>query len=210
MRAWPTILCLGIGFLVFGASVGCTSRAGKTHRDDIQACVDAFEAAAPERGWDESDPNRSAPVVARVRHAIKEIRGPERLPLVLHAWRESYERLCQQVPDDKSDRLMIIDSVVTSELVGSLADYRTATAARILVELMCDESLGWDGEYGLVMHEEVLRMGHMCIPFLEAVPDDNRRRGYALALIEELRASVPVPTENPCAYRKPHPGRREW
>jgi len=79
------------------------------------------------------------------------------------------------------------------QVLFRLADIRDDTSARILVGLLADETIIWDGERSLTIYEALVRCGDACMPGLSQITGEKHRLAEeAMSAIRGATATAPT------------------
>lgn len=82
-----------------------------------------------------------------------------------------------------------------------LAEMQDDNSARILVDLLADDALAWDGESSLNIYEALVRCGQPCVPYLSSYSGTNKK--LALEAIAEIRAASTRPEQDSSIGQQP-------
>jgi len=76
-------------------------------------------------------------------------------------------------------------------VLARLAGIKTDQSARVLVDILKDKSVRYDGEAGSARYDIILQCGEPCIPYLEQIANKDPCKDEARNLIKHIKEGKP-------------------
>jgi HEAT repeat protein len=76
-------------------------------------------------------------------------------------------------------------------VLARLAGIKTDQSARLLVDILKDKSVRYDGEAAEARYDIILQCGKPCLPYLEQIEDKDPCKGEARDLIKGIKEANP-------------------
>lgn len=181
MDAFEIVLCELVFCVFLTIGVGC---------DDYAAYEKSSGAIAPEDYVNylanidikQRDNESYADLRERVYERIETpIRGLESVPLLKDLFwachkhqREAANSRSEDEGPGGLDRVGLFWEAQTA-IIFKLGDLKTDESAKLLVALLQDESLYWDGESAFAIGGAITRCGNLALPYLEQITHGDRK-----------------------------------
>jgi len=184
------LLCKALGACVFlhilGFVVGC--RNGEpvkppVHEDaQVNRIMDAVERAERLRGSTGGYDHTA--VAKRLADVVEKISDPAVLKKVFYSCESRLRQIPTSQDDLHADRHY---GHAQDAVVWRIERLSGTESAKILVDLLRDETLSWDGGGALTIGGAITRRGKDCLPYLLQIPETHKQKKFATELVECIR-----------------------